>query len=207
LIAIKFFQKVNRSICIKKTMTKTDWLKRTKSMLGEAIETAESLMTVELSTLNTRINADSWSILQCIEHLNLYNRYYLTELQKARGAAQCNEVTISYSWVGKKSISMMDPSNTKKQKTFKHMQPAQTSFSIDVLEKFLATQATFQEIIHDAGEGRYALNKKSIRVEFFKLLKMYRGETLEFLHIHQLRHLQQAQQIRNRLIINPALIV
>lgn len=188
-------------------MTKTDWLKRISSMLNEAIEAAESLRDMDISLLNTRPNAESWSMLQCIEHLNLYNQYYLAELQKDTGTSSSQEITISYSWIGRKSIRMMDPSNTKKQKTFKHMQPPPTTFLIDVLEKFLATQTTLKKIIHDADEGRYALNKKSIRVEFFKLLKMYRGETLEFVLIHQLRHLQQARQIKSRLAGNPALIV
>lgn len=188
-------------------MTKTDWVKKISSMLNEAIEAAESLKSLDISLLNTRADAESWSMLQCIEHLNLYNRYYLKELQKSIQVNQRVETTISYSWIGKKSIRMMDPLNTKKQKTFRHMQPSTTSFSIDVLESFLSTQAIFRKIVDDASEGNYSLNQKSVRVEFFKLLKMHRGETLEFLLVHQLRHLQQARQIKDRLMANPVLIV
>ncbi len=189
-------------------MTKNDWLKNIREKLEESIRAAESLKDLEISVLNIRPDMESWSILQCIEHLNLYNRYYIGELQiKTHRTDSDDGNKMLSSWIGRKSIRMMDPSNAKKQKTFKHMQPAPTSFPITVLENFLADQQLLKKIIDDAGAGRYSLNCKSVRVEFFKLLKMYRGETLEFIIVHQLRHLRQARRIKDRLSLNRALIV
>ena len=58
------------------------------------------------SALNFKIALDSWSILECLEHLNRYSRYYNPALAKAfeSNAAGTSMQSISYSWLGKKSL-------------------------------------------------------------------------------------------------------
>ena len=41
------------------------------------------LQPLTLQHLNYKTNPDSWSMLECLEHLNRYARYYLPELQTA----------------------------------------------------------------------------------------------------------------------------
>lgn len=55
-----------------------DLMARTKANLDAAGE-FEKLSNEEL---NWKSNPESWSVLECIEHLNLYGDYYLPEIKK-----------------------------------------------------------------------------------------------------------------------------
>ena len=45
------------------------------------INQVEKLKTCDLQTLTWKENATSWSILECLEHLNLYGDFYLPEIE------------------------------------------------------------------------------------------------------------------------------
>ena len=86
---------------------------------------ATELAPLDLPSLNFKTSPDSWSILECLEHLNRYSRYYNPALAKAieNNADGTYVQGISYSWLGRKSLEMVRPQNTKKHKTVKHMNP------------------------------------------------------------------------------------
>lgn len=158
---------------------------------------------LELSLLNYKPAPDSWSILECLEHLNRYSSYYNPALAKAIAANAGNaDQTISYTWLGKKSLDMVRPDNGKKSKTVKHMNPNNSQLGRQTLEEFLDHQTELLQLL-DKAKGAN-LNKKAIPVEFFKLLKLRIGETLEFVALHQERHLQQALKVKKQLPVNQA---
>jgi hypothetical protein len=159
---------------------------------------------LELTLLNYKPAPDSWSILECLEHLNRYSRYYNAVLAKAIAANPGGkpEQTFRYSWLGKKSLDMVRPENCKKSKTVRHMNPNNSQLGRQTLEEFLDHQTELLQLLDKA--KRANLNKKAIPVEFFKLLKLYIGETLEFVALHQERHLQQALQVKKLLPVNQA---
>ncbi|GGG12169.1 DinB family protein [Pontibacter amylolyticus] len=159
---------------------------------------------LELSLLNSKPAPDSWSILECLEHLNRYSRYYNPVLAKAiaANAGGNTDQTISYTWLGKKSLDMVRPENGKKSKTVKHMNPNNSQLGRQTLEEFLDHQTELLQLL-DKAKGAN-LNKKAIPVEFFKLLKLRIGETLEFVALHQERHLQQALNVKKQLPVNQA---
>lgn len=162
-----------------------------------------ALVPLDLSLLNHKPAPDRWSILECLEHLNRYSRYYNPVLAEAIAAnpAGGNPQTISYSWFGKKSLDTVRP-GTKKIKTVKHMNPNNSQLDRQTLEEFLDHQTELLQLL-DKAKGAN-LNRKAIPVEFFKLLKLRIGETLEFMALHQERHLQQALQVKKQLPINQA---
>lgn len=105
---------------------------------------------------------------------------------------------ISYSWLGKKSMEMVHPQNGKKHKTVKHMNPSNSQLSTATITEFLKHLQDLQNLLQSAKTAN--LNKKAIPVEFFKLLKMRIGETLEFIITHQKRHLQQALRVKQQAV-------
>ncbi|MCP2043188.1 DinB family protein [Pontibacter sp. HSC-36F09] len=159
---------------------------------------------LELSLLNYKPAPDSWSILECLEHLNRYSRYYNQVLAKAINAntGSEHEQKISYTWLGKKSLDMVRPDNGKKSKTVRHMNPNNSQLSHQTLEEFLDHQTELLQLLDKAKDAN--LNKKAIPVEFFKLLKLRIGETLEFVALHQERHLQQALKVKKQLPVTQA---
>ncbi|MBB6613129.1 DinB family protein [Pontibacter sp. Tf4] len=181
----------------------------TLEQLQQTVSSQYQTIVTELSgldntTLNYKPAPDSWSILECLEHLNRYSRYYNAALAEAvANNADGNYVpSITYSWLGKKSLDMVRPQNGKKHKTVKHMNPANSQLSPATIAEFQKHLQDLQNLLQSARTTN--LNKKAIPVEFFKLLKMRIGETLEFVVMHQERHLQQALRVKQQAIVKAA---
>jgi hypothetical protein len=192
----------------KKNMKRVELLDKFVNAVDEIVLTARGFQNLPESDLNVKEHANGWSILQCFDHLNQYNAYYFRQLAAAISDAKpTSSEEIAYSWVGRKSISMMDPKNAAKQKTFRHMEPSRSQLKKSVLEKFILDQAQLKELLVRVRTNAFELNKKSVKVEFFKLFKMYTGETLEFIINHELRHLQQAGRIKGAIDANPVLVI
>ena len=166
-----------------------------KSLRTTAITEFASLPT---TLLNQRPAPASWSILECLEHLNLYSRYYNAALARALPPphpAPLAPYELSYSWVGRKSVALMNPANAKKSTTLTRMNPLGCSLdSSSVLTEFDQHQARLLELLAQAYGTD--LNRATVPVEFFRLLKLRLGEAMEFVVVHQQRHLQQAQRVR-----------
>jgi hypothetical protein len=189
-------------------MKTTELLTQLKRQTETIIETVETkFVALPDNQLNAKPAIDRWSILECFEHLNLYSQYYLTALEVAAtraGASASQEM--KYTWIGKKSIAMMHPSNTKKQKTFKKMIPAKSKLTRDVLATFLNDQQRLLRLIEKSLQ--LDSTRSLVPVEFFKLLKMNIAETLEFVIVHEQRHLSQAENVlKNEISSTPILAV
>ncbi|WP_353959980.1 hypothetical protein [Chryseobacterium tructae] len=55
-------------------------LNELKSKTGQHLQYAETLLLKPEDELNFRISADSWSVLECLEHLNCYGNFYIPEI-------------------------------------------------------------------------------------------------------------------------------
>lgn len=157
------------------------------------------------ATLNFKHSPECWSILECVEHLNKYNRFYNREFEKAiansRHRGAMNEARST--WLGRKFIRMMHPDTGKKSKTLKHMDPVNGDLDETVVDEFLEHQRKLLQILMEAHD--LDLNKTKIPVEFFRLLKMNLGDALQFVIVHQQRHVIQARQASA--LHTPALVV
>ncbi|MEJ8803695.1 DinB family protein [Pontibacter sp. H249] len=180
-----------------KTMNTLEQIAQSNRRLTETVATEFSKL--DMAALNHKPSPESWSILECLEHLNRYSRYYNPALAKA--IAQNGDGTflesINHSWLGKKSLEMVRPQNMKKHKTVKHMNPNNSQLGRATLDEFLKHQQELQQLLQNAKGTN--LNKKAVPVEFFKLLKLRIGETLEFVVTHQERHVQQALRVKQLL--------
>jgi hypothetical protein len=94
--------------------------------------------------LNQRPAPTSWSILECLEHLNRYSRYYNATLSKALatpGPLPTPAAEVGYTWLGRKSVEMMRPTNAKKSTTLKHLNPLGSRLGPEVLRTSTAGAA------------------------------------------------------------------
>ncbi|HEY0654892.1 MAG TPA: DinB family protein [Chryseosolibacter sp.] len=177
-------------------MKTTQLLTTLKQQTEEIVRTVETKFAgLPDDQLNAKPGPGRWSILECFEHLNLYNQYYLTALENAlsKSSAAAYNQDMKYTWIGKKSIAMMNPSNKKKQKTFRKMVPSTSRLTRDVLATFLNDQQRILQLI----DRSFSVNatRSVVPVEFFKLLKMNITETLEFVIVHEQRHVLQAENV------------
>ena len=174
--------------------------------LTAAVEAIRATVRTELATLpvallNQRPAPASWSILECLEHLNRYSRYYIPTLDRALQRphpAPAVPADVKYSWLGRKSLEMMRPATAKKSTTLKRMNPLGSPLAGHVLTEFDQHHTQLLDLLARAHEAD--LNRATVPIEFFRLLKLRLGEALEFVVVHQQRHLQQAQRVRNGLL-------
>lgn len=58
-------------------------LKELNDFTTKALQTVQSFKDLTHEQLNYRAHSNSWSILECLEHLNLYGDFYLPEMEQA----------------------------------------------------------------------------------------------------------------------------
>jgi hypothetical protein len=167
-------------------------IQRTEAVIQTVTRQLYSLSDV---VLNTKPGPDQWSILECLEHLNRYHRYYNKALREALAKLPERPSSKNYrsAWLGAYFIKSVAPDNQKKQKTMRHLNPSDSSLSREVIDEFLTLQKEFLDLIREA--GKKDLNPKLIRVEVMKLIRMKIGDTLLFLANHNERHLRQALRV------------
>jgi uncharacterized damage-inducible protein DinB len=172
-------------------MTSTELLNTLRNDVSDLIsETERDYIHLPDHILKRKPAPTAWSILECFEHLNRYNRFYNAEIERRLAPSETTlDHQVSSTWLGKKSIQSMHPSNTKKQKTLKHMNPLQSALERTVIEEFLSHQRAFLKILDRASGSD--LNKVRIPIEFFRLLKLNLGDALQFVVAHEQRHFIQ----------------
>jgi len=178
-------------------MNSTRFLTDLQTAVAEVRATVHADFTaLDLALLNQRPAPSSWSILECLEHLNRYCRYYNPVFAKAlaQQPALAAPGAVAYSWLGKKSVALVLPTNTQKKATLKHMNPLGSQLGRHTLAEFDQHQAQLLALLAQAHTAD--LNRKAVPIEFFRLLRLRLGEALEFVVRHEQRHLQQAQRVR-----------
>lgn len=190
-------------------MTSHDLLGKLYKDVLAVIDAAKEFEFLEESELNWKENQEKWSILECLEHLNRYSNYYHAEIKKAIASSATESASANHeaksTWMGKKFITMMHPDNKAKHKTFARMNPINSTLKKEVIFTFLANQKELLAILD--GASKIDLKKASIRVEFLKILRMNLGDALQFVIVHEQRHIKQANAVKSNLktFVTPAL--
>jgi hypothetical protein len=173
-------------------------------LLEELLELTEAsiiatkeFQSLSLSQLNAKRNAAEWSILECIEHLNLYGDFYLPEIEKQMLASQ----NISYAPVFKSGVlgnyfahlMKTKESKMKKMKSPKDKKPANSILSITTLDRFVKQQERLKKLLHQA--QRINLTKTKTAISISPIIKLRMGDTFRFFVYHIERHIQQAKRV------------
>lgn len=147
--------------------------------------------------LKQQKSANSWSALQCLEHLNRYSKFYLNEfeLKIKNGKLVKKEIPFKSGFWGKLFINGMLPDeHIKKMKTFKSMNPSNNELNEEVLTQFIEDQKKLLNLLDQA--KTIDLNKNNCSITL-PLIRMRMGDTLMFYVYHNIRHLAQAEKALN----------
>jgi len=181
-------------------MTQTAVIQDLQSRLQAIIRIAkQEIQPLDKGDLNWKTAPDSWSVLECLEHLNRYFRFYNPQLEKHIAKAAPAKKTTEYTsaWLGKQVIQLIDPQNVKKSKTLTRYNPTNSQLDRTVIDEFLQHLQRVQRLLSKAETVDFS--QKKIPVEFFKLLKLQIGDTFIFLIYHAQRHLNQALNVKKAL--------
>ncbi|MFO7721089.1 MAG: DinB family protein [Gillisia sp.] len=167
-----------------------DLIERTKHTFNKA----ERLKSIPIEKLNSRPSAESWSALECLEHLNLYGEYYLPEIRNRIKNSKFQPEEFFYSGLlgNYFSKSMLPKENLKKIKTFKDKDPIGSQLDLSTLKRFLEQQKTLMELLEHS--KNVSLNKTKTAISISRFIKLKLGDTFRVLVYHNQRHLIQAQK-------------
>ena len=160
------------------------------------IQQVESFQKIHENELNYQPAENKWSILECIEHLNLYSDFYIGEFKTRISFAKHTASEFHKpGLIGNHSAKSMLPVGDKtpmKMKTFKNMNPVNLNLSTTTLDKFIQQQNDFIELIDQARKVHLTKTKCSLTI---KGMKFRLGDALRFYAFHNIRHIVQATKV------------
>jgi len=163
---------------------------------GRAIAVTKSLTRPEL---NWKPSPDKWSVGQCLEHLCVANEVYCRAISNSLVEHPVEVVQeITPGWLGRWFIrNYIEPSSrTKRRRAPKKITPG-PQVELSVLDRFLASNRRARELVHRT--RNYDVNRIRFRNPFVPVIYFTVGTGLEILSKHELRHLLQAEGVRDSL--------
>jgi uncharacterized damage-inducible protein DinB len=141
-----------------------------------------------------------WSVVQVLEHLNIYSRYYINAIEERLHLNQSGpDVFFEPGWLGNYFTNLMKPAGNKtiekKMKAPKNALPALMPDAEVRLTEYLRHQHHLLNLLQIAKNAN--LNYIRIPISINKYIKMKLGDTFRFLIAHEQRHFLQ---IKNTLI-------
>ena len=175
-------------------MTSEKLLQELLELTRRNLNAAESFKTNSIEKLNWKNDAESWSVLECIEHLNRYGDFYIPEISnRIKNSKHAPSKVFKSNWLGKyfsKSVSYDE--KLKKMKIFKNMNPLNSKLDTQTLEKFIQQQHEIIDLITQSKNVNLDKTKTSISIS--KLIKLKLGDTFRVLIYHNERHIKQAER-------------
>lgn len=173
---------------------------KSETLILELIEnTRQNLNFVETlkeksnSQLNWKQNKESWSVLECLEHLNLYGDFYLAEIEKVLDNAKSHSETEFKSGILGKYFaeSMLPKAKLNKMKTFKDKNPLNSFLDNKTIARFMNQQIKMLDLLNRAKSVN--LNTEKTAITLTKLIKLKLGDTFRFVINHNIRHIKQIE--------------
>ena len=168
-----------------------DLMERTRKNLLEA----QKFNHLSNEKLNWKANDKTWSILECLEHLNLYGDFYIPEIKKRIASSTTSgKEEFKSGFLGNyfaNSLLPKEPLN--KMKTFKVMNPIGSPLNKTTIDRFIRQQEQLLDLLNQAKTVDISKTKTAISISKFIKLKM--GDTLRVVIYHNQRHILQAHKV------------
>ena len=167
------------------------------NLTEQSIIAVKKFKTLSMRQLNFKNSAHQWSILECIEHLNLYGDFYLPEMQKQvlETTYKGNAPIFNSGLIGNYFVGLMKIKNgkIKKLKSPEDKNPANSILTITTLDRFLKQQELLKSILQQA--LAVDITKIKTAISLTKFIKLRLGDTFRFYVYHIERHIMQAEKI------------
>ncbi|UFH53335.1 DinB family protein [Spirosoma sp. KNUC1025] len=173
-----------------------------QARLTTVLETVErEFATLTDQQLRWKPAPDRWSVVECLQHLNLAERFYIRNIQHKvdkLGLVQANpaDQTIESDWVGKALLFAVDPQVKIKLPApgIIRPRPAAELVPADVLAQFLELQTLLRSLLDKAVYLDW--NREKVMTLFGNWLKIRLGDAFLMLLAHTERHMNQAMRVK-----------
>jgi DinB superfamily len=149
-------------------------------------------------------SANTWSIAECIAHLNNYGNYYLPLIKngmQANNTWPTNDTIYKSGIIGNWAAKSMQHSSKgiiRKMKSPYNMRPTENKITDEVLTIFKNQILQFKNIF--ASVDAFNINKKIIPISLMPIIKINMGDALRFCVYHIQRHIAQANKVCDALL-------
>ena len=144
--------------------------------------------------LNFKPNAESWSVLECLEHLCLYGKFYLPEIEQCiTDAGNPKTSHFKSGLLGDYFVNMIRATNKKKLKATRQMDATGSEVSVSTINQFIKQLDWLDNLLKRAESVDMTRVKTAISLSRF--IKLRLGDTLRFLVYHNERHILQAKGV------------
>lgn len=168
-----------------------------KKITQSLIARAEAYKHLSAEELNGRSQPGKWSVLECLEHLNLYGEFYLPEIEKRllEHPARAEARQFRPGLLGNYFVGMMQVKNSKvkKMKTFKDKDPIHVELDASTIDRFIKQQKQMLRLLEMAKKKDLTRIKTSISISNW--IKLRLGDTLRLVIYHNQRHIWQADRV------------
>ncbi len=163
------------------------------------LQTVESqFVPLTYDQLSARPSPNRWSVLECLEHLNIADAHYLYQFSQKLPKAIPNDQAVQFrpGWLGSYFVKMIKPKPDgtipSPMKTISKFVPMVTTHK-DTMERFLADQRSLLNVLDQCAV--LDLNKVKITSAIGPIVTFKLGDALRFLIGHNQRHILQAQNV------------
>lgn len=173
----------------------SEFLNELRNRTAEHLQFAEMLSLKTENDLNFRTSTESWSTLECLEHLNRYGDFYIPEISRTiSSAGKPSQLYFKPGILGNYfAKSMLPKEKLNTMKTLKAMNPIHSNLDKSVVDTFIKQQKKMLELLEEAQYIDLEKTKTSISIS--KLIKLKLGDTFRFVIYHNARHVEQIKRI------------
>ncbi|WP_247235106.1 DinB family protein [Telluribacter sp. SYSU D00476] len=162
-----------------------------------------SILTMQLAPLSDAQKVwkpapTSWSITECLAHLNLTHTYYIRQIQKKvddvpHTVQGTPDRRFIMSKNGRLMLKALDPASTWKLPAPAMARPRTNPDPDSVFDRFVELENLFLELLPQT--TKLDLEGSKVISPFFNWLKFRAGDVLIFVTAHTQRHLNQALRV------------
>lgn len=153
--------------------------------------------------LNMKPAPDQWSVLECIEHLNIADVHYISQFDRKLPVAQKSDQSeFRPGWMGNYFVKVIKPREDgtipSPMKTLRKFIP-EVNVHHDTLSKFIEDQDRLIQLLELSKE--LDLNKNKITSAIGALVTFKLGDAFRFLIGHNQRHIIQAKRVLEKISV------
>lgn len=176
-------------------MKTLDLISELKEITLQNTDFAQKLNELSDEKLNWKNDTNSWSVLECLEHLNIYGNFYLSEIESTmRKTSNASESEFYPGLLGDYFAKSMQPkAKLNKMKTFKKTDPIGSKLNRNVIDTFITQQNKLLELLQ--ASEKVNLNKLKTGISITKWIRIKLGDTFRFVIYHNQRHILQAERV------------
>jgi hypothetical protein len=147
---------------------------------------------------NWRPDEKSWSVAQCLDHLNVANRAYVVPmreaLEKARRKGVERRGPIHPGPLERWFVANLEPPPKRRLPAPKKIVPAARKGRAEVMEEWRRAQAEVRDLLREA--AGLDLNRTRFANPFIPLVRFSVGTGFRVITTHERRHLWQGEKVR-----------